>query len=1542
MDRVPCGSYDIVIGSTLLSSAWLASDILALLPHTSTFVILTDTNVAPLYAEPLRRQLEQACAAVATPAAPKRVLLHAFPAGEASKSRAMKAAIEDDVLFANRCHRDTCVIAVGGGVVGDLSGYVAATYMRGVPFIQVPTSLLACVDSSIGGKTGIDVEAYGKNLLGAFHMPERVYIDLSVLTTLPKRELVNGMGEVIKAGAIANEALFELLETSADQLLSLQDAKLLQQVVTMAVQVKAHVVTVDTQEHGIRAILNFGHSIGHGIEALVQPELLHGECVAIGMIKEAEIARGMGLCSSATVGRLRRCLLAYGLPVRVPEHVATSDVLVKMEVDKKNSQGVKKIVLLDRIGHVLASPYARAVEDSQIALVLEKQVAMVPNAVKPATGTLRVPGSKSISNRVLLLAALGRGECRISGLLHSDDTQVMMTALLQVGAKFAWEDDGAVLVVQGTGGQFDVVADGHEVYLSNAGTAARFLTTTMTLVPTTTPEGRLVVTGNSRMKERPIGPLVDALRANGCDLKYLEGEGCPPVAIRSTGLRGGVMHLAGKVSSQYVSSVLLSAPYAREPLVLELAEEHPTSLPYILMTTQLMRTFGIDVETLAPNKYKVPTGVYTNPARLDVEVDASSATYPLALAAITGGNVTVEALGNGSLQGDAAFHTLLRDMGCTTTQNEHTTTVQGPAPGTPLKAVDIDMETMTDAFMTAVALAAVADGTTHITGIANQRVKECNRIEVMVTELTKLGVECGELPDGIWVKGTAGRTDHLRSAHIACHNDHRIAMSFAVLGAVVPNVIITDKECTDKTYPEYWDDVQRKLGLQVAPVLEDATQANAADQAQEGQEAPALFVVGMRGAGKSSLAKAAAQTLGLTVLDMDAELEREFGESIAEFVARHDGQWQAFRQRERALLLRLLAAPPARTIVACGGGVVETPELVAALAAYPYVVHVHRAIDDVIAGLISAESSHRPSLGETPEQLWQRRRPLYERSAAHEFRVNAGDHDEARIARDFVRLTQVVLPHLSNSFDHRSVCRADTFFLSLTFPDLTKVDASLMRELEQGVDALELRVDLLDASDDMDAVAAQVTALRALSPLPIIFTVRSQAQGGRFPDKDEARMFALLRLGVRLGCEFVDMECGPSWSRAAREQLVRGRGRSAIIASCHAVTTKLTPAETQALFTDCYSNGRVQVVKVVVKAWSPEDAVALDRVAASFSQAWQHQMPIIALCTTDQGKLSRVLNRVLTPVTHARLPQAAAPGQLSVQQILTLRQQLGLLPDREFFLFGSPIQLSPSPAMHNAAFTAKALPFTYALHDTTAMADVVACMHRPTFGGASVTIPHKVDVMAHLQSLSPAAQAIGAVNTVVRHDAVDGRVHLHGDNTDWLGILRPIRQRLAGNTSSATALVVGAGGTAMAAAYALRQLGVARLVVFNRTLAKAEAVAARFHAEALPELTPDVLPAVDVVVSTIPASAGFTLPDHLARPGVVVLDAAYMPPITPCLAHAHARGATCIQGFEMLYEQALEQYARWHAATRASPIDVAVMRDACLRRIPTDQRLAPQ
>lgn len=326
------------------------------------------------------------------------------------------------------------------------------------------------------------------------------------------------------------------------------------------------------------------------------------------------------------------------------------------------------------------------------------------------------------------------------------------------GAQFAWEDNGETLVVVGGKGSLQVPPNKKEIYLGNAGTAARFLTTVCTMVQRSAEGERTVITGNARMKQRPIGPLVDALRANGSSVEYLESQGCLPLSIAPAGLKGSTIQLAASVSSQYVSSILLCAPYAQEQVRLELVGGQVISQPYIDMTIAMMKTFGLhvirerDPETQALlDVYTIPQGTYVNPSTYNIESDASSATYPLAIAAITGTEVTISNIGSASLQGDARFaKEVLEPMGCEVIQTETETTVRGPPIGS-LRALGlIDMEPMTDAFLTASVLAAVAtapplpgrelsdtdgENVTRIVGIANQRVKECNRIQAMIDQL---------------------------------------------------------------------------------------------------------------------------------------------------------------------------------------------------------------------------------------------------------------------------------------------------------------------------------------------------------------------------------------------------------------------------------------------------------------------------------------------------------------------------------------------------------------------------------------------------------------------------------------------------------------------------------------------------------------------------------------------------------------------------------------------------------------------------------------
>ncbi|KAJ3017497.1 3-dehydroquinate dehydratase (3-dehydroquinase) [Thoreauomyces humboldtii] len=1582
------GKETILVGVGL--TRYLVQDVVVNVPA-STYIVITDRNIAPVHLKPLVDALQSEIDArhpAGTSGRP-RILTYVMPPGESAKTREVKSSIEDWAL-ANKCTRDSCFLALGGGVIGDLIGFVAATFMRGVPFVQIPTSLLAMVDSSIGGKTAVDTP-HGKNLVGAFHQPQRIFIDLEYLKTLPVREFVNGLGEIIKTAAIWVEEDFDLLENYPEQILALsngvaggpesEEVQLLLRVILGSVKVKAHVVTADEKEGGLRGLLNFGHSIGHAMEAILSPEMLHGECVAIGMVREAEIARHMGLLNDVAVGRLVRCLQSYGLPTslddklvkeRAPhKHCSVDQLLDIMRIDKKNQGDKKKIVLLAGIGRTV-EPRASVVSDDVIRKILSPAVQV--STVKKVDISLKVPGSKSLSNRALVLAALGEGECRLHGLLHSDDVQVMLDALQKlVGIKFAWENDGETLVITGGGGRLRVPSK--EVYLGNAGTAARFLTTVCALIPNQH-EGAdtAIVTGNARMQQRPIGPLVEALRGNGVDVEYAGKVGSLPLHIKpnGSGLPGGDIKLSASVSSQYVSSILISAPYAAKPVTLDLSGEHVISQPYIDMTIAMMASFGIEV-TRVPNTntYQVPRGVYKNPADYYVEADASSATYPLAFAAITGSKVTVTNIGSQSLQGDAAFAVkVLAAMGATVEQTEHTTTVQGPSTLLPIP--EIDMETMTDAFLTASVLAAVAgtkggSRTTRIVGIANQRVKECNRLAVMIEQLAKFGVSAGELPDGIEIHGIDRQALLNPEGGVKCYDDHRVAMSFSILACASPgSAVIKEKKCVEKTWPAWWDALQNTLGVNITGVdLEDdedvpgvtsaSTSANAVQGSSESVlDDATLVLIGMRGAGKTHAGLAAARNFNRLFIDMDAYLEKSLGTTIPELIAK-DG-WEQFRKHEVRLLQEALEKHPRGAVIACGGGIVETEEGRNLLRSWTgadgssrngLVVHVKRRIEDVVAYL--SEDTTRPMYGEDMMKVWSRRKPWYTECSAHEFiSLHEGkDATWADVERDLSRFLTSVLTKPGNS-QTWSVPPppADSFFVSLTFPDVSQA-LPLLDKISEGADAIELRVDLLDSYDEA-SVGRQVALLRRYSSLPIVYTVRTAGQAGRFPSGNHSQRLALLRAGVRWGCEFVDVEIdGPA---TELDQLVASKGNSKIVASFHDVSgtalweeyghgssllgnQKATGDGNVAVrFREVYDklHPYADVVKLIGRATSLEDNFALKRFVASLPAT---NKPLIALNMGPFGQISRALNTFLTPVTHPALPAAAAPGQLSIAQIYALRSLLGQLPPKEFVLFGSPIAQSVSPALHNAGFETLGLPYTYGLSESLDISHVAktvkAAVTAGTFGGASVTIPHKIAVIDHdiVQHLTPAAKAIGAVNTIfTRGDSSE----LWGDNTDWLGIRSAIKA-FGPTTATGTGpvrrigVVLGAGGTARAALYALRDLGCSEHRIWNRTPENAKPLVQAFSATLVSDLSKLLVltddhrqPTVFHIVGTVPATAQssmdldamFRACDSGTHKGVVV-DMAYRPKDTELLKTAERLGWSCATGVDVLVRQGLEQFRIW-------------------------------
>ncbi|TWT73382.1 3-phosphoshikimate 1-carboxyvinyltransferase [Allorhodopirellula solitaria] len=458
-----------------------------------------------------------------------------------------------------------------------------------------------------------------------------------------------------------------------------------------------------------------------------------------------------------------------------------------------------------------------------IAAAPSTRVCVVPGG--PVEGSVRPPGSKSLTNRALVCAAFASGTSRLSGTLVSEDTEVMIESLAKIGVAIKKVDGGQALVIEGIGGVISEDArrisaqSPVEMFIANSGTTIRFLTAALSAFG-----GRYRLSGIPRMSERPIGDLVDAIKP------ILDGEivaespgGCPPVSIDSRGWKGSGLAVSGGVSSQYLSGLMMAAPIASQAVRMEIVGEM-VSMPYVRMTAGLMQTFGGQTQWEQDDDGKLSAvtvgGEYVG-CEWAIEPDASAASYFWAAAAISGGRVLVQGLGEDASQGDVGFARVLAQMGCDYTATDAgieiaaETAGSEPAALSPpsLRGIDVQMGEISDTVQTLSVVALFADGPTRIRGVGHNRFKETDRIGNLAIELRKLGGRVDEHDDGLTVYPlTAERIASDETVVLETYNDHRMAMSFALLGLRIAGIEILNPACTRKTYPEFWADLESLTG----------------------------------------------------------------------------------------------------------------------------------------------------------------------------------------------------------------------------------------------------------------------------------------------------------------------------------------------------------------------------------------------------------------------------------------------------------------------------------------------------------------------------------------------------------------------------------------------------------------------------------------------------------------------------------------------------------------------------------------------------------
>lgn len=626
-------------------------------------------------------------------------------------------------------------------------------------------------------------------------------------------------------------------------------------------------------------------------------------------------------------------------------------------------------------------------------------------ALCPLKGPIRteisVPGSKSYTIRALLLAALtpkteSRPLIRVINPLFSDDTHAVIRCLETLGIRLEMKQDADAHWIEVSGGLEDI-ADGE--YLLSADLSAatlRFMLALSAVIP-----GSQTLLGREGLNRRPVRDLVDSLRALGASVTYLDREGYPPVRVSSTQLQADTISICGGASSQYVSALMMAAPLVKPlnpsaPLAIELPDE-PISRPYLEMTMAIMMAFGVPVTAESSRRFVIPRGRFYSADAYTVEPDASSMAYFLAIAALTQSEIAIPNVRPDSAQADMRFVEILRRMGNHAEYHGDKLILRG----TGVRPLHVDMRDCPDQAQTLAVLAAFADGTTRIDGLQSLRIKETDRIAAVVRELERMGVSTEEEPDALVIHG-----GNPKAASIATYGDHRMAMAFAVAGAALPGMAIEDPSVVNKTYPTFWNDLQR-LGMipdEPASVCKTvaASVGKAAGQPDKTtSDNPAglkIVLIGFMGAGKSAVAAVIAEKLGLESVEMDGCIVQRSGRNSINAIFENDGEHR-FRELEMETARAL--QDKTNVVISTGGGVVMNNLTMYYLSGNAHVVFLDAQWETLQERL--ADSGDRP-LWQTPEAahaLYHLRLPLYRHYARVCMTVD--QRSPERLASDIIR-----------------------------------------------------------------------------------------------------------------------------------------------------------------------------------------------------------------------------------------------------------------------------------------------------------------------------------------------------------------------------------------------------------------------------------------------------------------------------------------------------------------------------------------------------------
>lgn len=1425
------------------------------IPDSTAWVgVVTDSTVGELYSAKIVNTLSQ-----------WDIHLLTIPDGETSKNRFWKEIIEDWLLL-NGAPKRSCIVALGGGVIGDVVGFVASTYLRGVPVVQVPTSLLAMADSSVGGKTAVDVPA-GKNMIGSFYHPHAVVIDTTFLETLPARHIQNGMAEVIKIAIALDKDLFSWLEDPqvVQKILS-KDVATLQYAIIKAVSLKASVIEKDDKDNSARNILNAGHTVGHALEAILFPRWLHGECVAVGLVAEAHASLEAGIMDSfATVLRLRRCLRSFGLPTEVPHYElgpnSLNEIVRFAKADKKGSRGDIACVLLKEIGTVGEALIYRVDESCFRALLsgaIELRAPVLPQSLPKVA--LRVQGSKTAAMKMSIMSSLGEGQTILRGVPQVKEICVMIDALRQLGVRLQWSSSGEDLLIRGTSGQLDAGPSGEAtIQLGNANILACSL---LTACATLLPEGQSAVLSGVSREHPSIASLVNALRECRAQVEYVGSEGCFPIRVQGRNALADNARVVvdSSLRSEFLCAIFLTS--VRRGATVVLGDKFLDQC-CIDRTTALMHIYGVNVLN-SPGQYIVTAGSYTNVAVLEVNGDEITSFFLLAWAAITGATVEVSNFGSDC----ATFPNILLRMGCKVQQESSCTRCTGVPPLASLEEVSLDLISA-DALVAVAVMAACARGRTRIVGTQSLSTKERNRICAVISGLRECGVDVKEIPDGIEILGRTFNERHMPRVLILCHNDYVVAMSFAILGCIRPNIVILDRNCIDKKLPYFFPLVRATLGIVVAEAPERSPRF--IETKQRGrlavQDDRNVILIGC---GDGNLGRSLTRLLGgWRLLELENEFLFKYGMSHGNYSATYG--LNASLVKGANILSNLTTTYPRRTIFVCSDGMFDFNSV------------------SVGALVVCIDREQHEMIFETLSELC--------------FRVDGELAENIAASAICSRLRPNCVP--------RWRVGRGTNFVSWTLPSYTA-----LRELTtDGADAVEFRVDLL-LDQSKSSVKRELESVRRLaSGLPVIFTVRSKEHGGNWSGSSDEYL-KMLEVGGRGGCEIIDVEaCWTSRNVGLRSWIELSSSRGVgFIFSEHQVDTSPTMQRMIDVAKRCraVAPGVPAILKIVMAAHNIQDCDVVfefrSRLSTVLAGLAHPESPgFILILGGAKGRLTRIRSDMLTPCASTQM-FSAAPGQITIPDITATRKFLGLFetPGR-LCLFGSSPVASFLLALHTAALMGAKCDHAllYEMCQTESLEEIIRSTKDPEWFGGNLTAPFEESVFSVLNPMLCTSEAheIGAVNVIWKTATGE----LAGDNSSWRAFLEVLHPHFV--TGHAICIHGVESPTCAAALYAAKRLGAARIFVVDRLVARARALVERL-ADGVATVHSDFadVPPFQILISSLSELEG-PLPVKLSHLHCVC-DLSFSTCRSKVLSHVPEPVAV-IEGWDVLLEQAVWESKLW-------------------------------